>query len=95
MIEESRGLLTPEAAELLALDAFGWLAGEDDALGRFLALSGIGPAALRSASREPGFLAGVVAFLMADEPLLLAFAGHAGIPPGRVAAAHAVLNLEE
>jgi hypothetical protein len=92
MIEESRGSLTPAAAEMLALDAFTWLAGEDEALDRFMALTGLEPGALRRASREPGFLAGIVAFLMADEPALLAFAGHAGIPAERVAAAHATLN---
>lgn len=92
MIKESRALLTFEAAELLAVDALAWLAGQPDALGRFLALSGIGPAALRSASLEPGFLAGVLGFLMDDEALLVAYAAHAGLRPGRIAGAHLILN---
>ena len=92
MIKESRGLLTFEAAELLAVDALAWLAGRPDALGRFLALSGIGPAALRSVASEAGFLAGVLGFLMGDEALLVAYAAHAGRRPGQIAAAHRILN---
>ena len=44
-------------------------------------------AAIRRAAREPGFLAGVLRFVVAHEPTLLCFAEQAGIEPGTVGAA--------
>lgn len=73
-----------EAAETLAIEALGFIAGEPDPLARFLATSGIGPATLRRAAADPAFLAGVLDFLLGDEALLVAFAGRAGIPPERI-----------
>src|SRR4051812_2175176 len=70
-----------ESAETLAITALSFIAGEPESLSRFLALSGIGPATLRRAAADPAFLAGVLDFVLADEPLLVAFAGHAGIAP--------------
>jgi hypothetical protein len=92
MIEESRGLLTPEAAETLAVQAFSWIAEQPDVLGRFLSLTGIGPATIRSAAVAPGFAAGVLDFLAGDEALLVAFAAAVRVPPERVAAAGRLLN---
>jgi len=68
-------------AEALAIAALGWLAGQPDALGRFLADAGAGPADLRALAREPAFLGFVIDFLLADEPLLLAFCAERGVPP--------------
>lgn len=95
MIEESRGLLTNEAAETLAVEAFGWLAGEPDALARFLSLAGIEPSGLRAAAGDPGFLAGTLDYMAGDEALLIAFAANAGIRPERVVAARRTLNRHD
>lgn len=81
-----------DAAERLAVEALTWLAGEPDALGRFLALSGIGPEQLREAAADPGFLGGVLDFFASDERLLVAFAEHAGVKPEHVAAANRTLG---
>ena len=83
--------LTRGEAEEIAVRGLGFLAGEPEALGRFLALTGIGPADLRQAAAEPGFLAGVLEFFMEDESLLLAFATNAGLRPTMVAAARYAL----
>ncbi|HYZ43252.1 MAG TPA: DUF3572 domain-containing protein [Xanthobacteraceae bacterium] len=72
------------AAEALAVAALAFIAGEPERLGRFLAISGIGPESIRAASREPQFLLGVLDYLAADEPLLIAFAAENAIPPGAV-----------
>ncbi len=69
------------AAAELAIAALTFIAEEPERLGRFLALSGIGPDSLRTASREPGFLLGVLDHVAGDEALLLAFAEHGGIDP--------------
>ena len=71
-------------AEDLAIAALGFIAGEPERLGRFLAMTGIGPDSIRAAAREPRFLLGVLVHLAADEPLLLAFAAENGIDPGEV-----------
>jgi hypothetical protein len=83
---------TREAAEALAVQAFTFLADDSDRLGRFLALTGVGPERIRAAAAEPGFLAGVLDHVMADEALLLTFTEHAGIDPPVVARARAVLG---
>lgn len=74
-------------AEALAIQALSFVASDEERLGRFLALSGIGPADIRDAAREPGFLAGVLDFLVADERMLKVFAEEKGIPPREVGAA--------
>ena len=88
--------LSVDEAEGLAISALSYLAGNPDALGRFLALSGIGPADLRAAAREPGFLAGVLEVFLADESLLLSFVEEAQIRPTMIAAArHALVGDSE
>jgi hypothetical protein len=79
------------AAEGLAVAALGFIAAERDRLGRFLALSGIGPDSIRAAAREPQFLAGVLDHITSDERLLLAFAAENDIDPEAVMRARDVL----
>ena len=73
--------MAQDAAEALAVQALTFLAADGERLGRFLALSGIGPAEIRAAASEPGFLAGVLEHLIADEALLTAFAAETGFEP--------------
>ncbi|WP_414692913.1 DUF3572 domain-containing protein [Pararhizobium sp.] len=79
-------------AEETAIAILAWLANEPELLGRFLALTGTDPASLRHAAADPGFLAGVVDFLMGHEPTLLSFCEATGTPPEQVVRAHAVLS---
>jgi Protein of unknown function (DUF3572) len=83
-----------EAAAELAVAALTFIAEEPERLGRFLALSGIGPESLRTAGREPDFLLGVLDHVVGDETLLVAFAQQHGIDPLDVTRAHAVLAGE-
>jgi hypothetical protein len=80
-----------EAAEKLAIQALAFIGGDATELGRFLALTGIGPAELRAAAHEPGFLAGVLDHILGYEPLLIAFAKDADIKPDMVAQAREAL----
>jgi hypothetical protein len=84
--------LTKDAAEGLAIQALTFIAGDGERLGRFLAVTGIGPAEIRAASSEPGFLIGVLDHLAADERLLAAFAVEAGVDPSDVGKALAALG---
>ena len=81
-------------ASALAIAALSFIAEDPERLGRFLALSGIGPDSLRAAAREPGFLLGVLEHVTGDEALLLAFSESAGIDPVDIARARDVLAGE-
>ena len=80
-----------ESAEALAIQALNFLATEPARLSRFLALSGLDPAAIRAAAGEAGFLAGVLSHLGEDETLLTQFAADAGVTPAEVDRARRLL----
>jgi hypothetical protein len=84
--------ITREIAESLAIQALSFMAGDPERLGRFLAVTGIGPDMIRKAAADPAFLAGVLDHVVADEPLLVAVAEHAGVAPQALERAQAVLN---
>src|SRR5712691_6110594 len=75
---KGRGPLTPAATEGLAIQALTFIAAEPERLGRFLALTGIGPTDIRAAAREPRFLAGILGYLASDERLAGAFSAETG-----------------
>jgi hypothetical protein len=83
--------LTREAAEAVGVQALAYLAEDPERLGRFLALSGLGPETIRAAAHDPAFLAGVLEYVIGDEALLLALAAHVQVAPERVGEAHAAL----
>jgi hypothetical protein len=70
-----------EEAEAVAIRALGFVAADPELLPRFLAITGIEAAAIRRAAAEPGFLAGVLQFVMAHEPTLLRFCEETQTPP--------------
>ncbi len=76
-----------ESAEALAIRALGFVAADPELLPRFLAITGIEAQSIRQAAREPGFLAGVLQFILAHEPTLMRFSEESGIPPQQVSAA--------
>jgi hypothetical protein len=89
---ESAWLISRKDGEELGVAALGFLAAEPDRLSRFLGLSGLGPHNLRAAAADPGFLSAVLDYLLADEPLLIAFAAGEGLAPERVASARRAMD---
>ena len=81
-----------EVAEIVAIQALSFIAGEPERLGMFLAESGIGPETLRSAAADPRFLASVLDFVMRDDATVKAFASVSQLHPTNIAAAHQALN---
>ena len=81
-----------EVAEIVAIQALSFVAGDPERLGLFLAESGIGPETLRSAASDPRFLASVLDFVMRDDATVKAFAAHSQLHPTNIAAAHQALN---
>jgi hypothetical protein len=84
--------LTRDAAETLAVQALAFIAEEPESLARFLAATGLSVEQIRTASRQPGFLAGVLDHMLGSERLLVAFAHSAGLDPGDVARAASALG---
>ena len=81
-----------EAAEMLAIQALGFIAAEPERLDAFLGATGLTLERLRESATEPDFLAGVLEHMLADESLLLAFAESAAIDPAAVARARNALG---
>jgi hypothetical protein len=81
-----------DSAEMLAIRALQYLAGDESQLSRFLALSGAAIEDLRDAAASPSFLSGVLDYLMGEEATLLSFATSAGYEPTDVAIARDVLS---
>ncbi|HEY2531849.1 MAG TPA: DUF3572 domain-containing protein [Xanthobacteraceae bacterium] len=77
---------------MLAVSALGFVAAEPHRLAHFLTLTGIRAERIREAAQQPGFLAGVLDHLLADERLLIGFADSAGIDPVSVARARSALT---
>lgn len=84
--------MTPESAELLAIRALQYLAGDTEQLARFLALTGMAPEDLRDAADSSAFLSGVLDFFMGEEATLLSFATSARCDPADIAIARDVLS---
>ena len=79
-------------AEIVAIQALTFLAGDPQRLGAFLAESGIGPETLRNAAADPHFLASVLDFVMRDDLTVKAFAKASELHPTNIAAAREVLG---
>jgi len=80
------------AAEAIAVQALAFIAGDEILLKRFLALTGLDPQEMRRAANEPGFLPGVLDFILGHEPTLAAFCDATQIPPSSVPAARRALG---
>lgn len=68
-----------DSAETLALQALGWLLGQEDLLPGFLSASGAAPGDLAGLARQPVFLGAVLDFLLQDDAMVMAFCDAAGL----------------
>ncbi|WP_022720397.1 DUF3572 domain-containing protein [Rhodopseudomonas sp. B29] len=81
-----------QVAEIVAIQALSFIAGEPERLGLFLAETGIGPETLRQSAADPQFLTSVLGFIMRDDAMVKAFASSVQLDPTNVAAALQVLE---
>ena len=79
-------------AEIVAIQALTFVAGDPERLGLFLAESGLGPETLRTAAANPQFLAHVLDFVMRDDATVKAFADASQLHPTNIAAARQALD---
>jgi hypothetical protein len=81
-----------EAAEIFAIQALAFIAEEPQRLDTFLNATGLTVDRLRESASTPGFLAGVLDHMLADESLLMAFADSVAIDPADIARARGALG---
>lgn len=84
-----------EAAESLAIQILVWLSQDEKLMQRFLSLSGIEASSIRQAATEPGFLAGVIQFLLNHEPTLLSFCEENNVNPAELQKANISLSGQQ
>lgn len=83
--------LDADDSAAIALKGLGFLASDMTRLGRFLTLTGVGPAELRAQAATPAMQIAVLDHLLNDESLLLVFAAETGLAPEIAASARRVL----
>jgi hypothetical protein len=86
-----RSQMRREDAESIAISALSHIAGDEERLQRFLAVTGLDPANLRSEAANLGFMSGILDYVCSDEALLIGFAAEHRLPPERVAMAQQLL----
>jgi hypothetical protein len=69
-----------DSAQVLALQALAWIAGDEDRLAGFMAQTGAGPAELRARAADPDFLGAVLDFLLTDDQFVIGFCDSQGLP---------------
>jgi Protein of unknown function (DUF3572) len=72
--------MTPEAAQVLALQALGWIASDDEVFPQFMAATGASLGDLRARATDPDFQAAVLDFLLQDDRWVVAFCDREGHP---------------
>jgi hypothetical protein len=88
----TRSLAGREAAEMLAIQALGFLAEEPERFSAFLSATGMAAEDIRAAADDPTFLQGVLDHMLGDEKLLIGFADFAAIDPADIAKARRALG---
>ena len=73
--------MNQDAAEIVGLQALAFIMGDEGLALRLLRLTGLTADELRQNAQDPGMLASILDFLLADEKSLLAFAESSDIPP--------------
>lgn len=71
--------MNPEQSELIALQALGWLAGQDEIWPVFLGATGASADDARDRAGDPAFLASVLEFLTSDDSWVMAFCDQANL----------------
>jgi len=71
--------MRPEQAETIALQALGWLVGNDELRDVFMGATGTAAEDLRTRATEPAFQASVLSFLTMDDAWVVAFCDSVGL----------------
>ncbi|MEO1238375.1 MAG: DUF3572 domain-containing protein [Pseudomonadota bacterium] len=80
-----------DEAEAVALQALGWMAGEDDLLSVFMGSAGVSADELKARAADPELLAAVLDFLVMEDAWVQGFANATGQDPNAPMRARAAL----
>lgn len=89
--QDDSGYSPFDQALVLALRALAFVASQPELIERLLAVTGLTPEQLRDAAEDPALLVGVLDFLLAHEPDLVAFCEAEGCDPAAPAEARRCL----
>ncbi len=81
--------ISRDSAEVLALKALAWLAGNDDLLPSFMGSTGASESDLKERAADPLFLGAVLDFLMMDDAWVIGFCDSESVPYDHVIPARA------
>ncbi|WP_376871431.1 DUF3572 domain-containing protein [Albirhodobacter sp. R86504] len=81
-----------EDAQLIGVNALGWIASQETVFEAFLMNTGARPEDLRALAGEDGFLTQVLDFVMLQDEWVIEFASASSMAPERVVMARAVLG---
>lgn len=81
MFRQPRRSISPEIAQALAIEAFTFLAQDEEKLNAFLMQSGLDAGDLREASRSNYFFEAVMDFVTGSDEVILAFSEKTGHVP--------------
>ena len=84
--------MRPDQAEIIALQALGWVLADDELTSVFLGATGADANALRNAAEDPHVLGSVLDFVLMQDQSVLDFAASIGQPPEAIAMARHYLN---
>jgi hypothetical protein len=73
--------MNADQAELIAIQALGHIAAEEDLLFAFVDMTGLSPSELKARAEEPEILGGILDFILMDDQRLLAFCENANLRP--------------
>ncbi len=76
--------LSRESAETIALQALGWLAGNEELMPVFLGSTGASVDDLKRQAGDPAFLGSVLDFIMMDDAWVVDCAASVTLPPERI-----------
>ena len=71
--------LSQESAEVVGLQALGWMAGNEELLPVFLGATGASEADVRAGATQPAFLGALLDFIMMDDQWVKAFCDSVGL----------------
>lgn len=71
--------MSPEQAEIIALQALGWLVADDTLRGVFMGATGTAADELRDRATDPAFQASVLAFVTMDDAWVVGFCDSVGL----------------
>ena len=80
-----------DSAQILALQALGWLAADDEHLLQFLAMTGAGLDQIRARAMDADFHLAILDFLLLDDQRIVAFCDAHALPYTAVQTARAAL----